>query len=298
MRPDADVVVASNPEFLREGSAVADFMDSERIVVGSRDARAVELLELLYRPLIQRESLYLATDPELSELIKFASNSFLAAKIAFINEMSRLCEKVGADVETVAYGMGLDRRIGPMFLKPGPGYGGSCFPKDAQAVVNAARDVGSPLSIIETVLASNRWHKHAMVTKVREALGGLDGKRIGVLGLAFKANTDDMREAPSITIVSELTKGGAEIVAYDPQAMDNARAALNGIGYAASALDVADGADAVVILTEWPEFSGIDLAELAGRMRAPLLIDLRNVIDPGEAREAGLTIMSLGRPKA
>ncbi len=295
-RADADIAVASNPEFLREGAAVRDFLEAERIVVGTRDRRALELLKKAYAPLVENGSAFVATAPETSELVKHASNAFLSTKIAFINELARLCENVGADVEMVAHGMGLDRRIGPDFLKPGPGYGGSCFPKDAQALANAARDAGSPLSIVETVLASNNWHKHAMVTKIADVVGGLEGKRIGVLGIAFKSGTDDVREAPALTIVDELVKGGAHVIAYDPQAMDNAKSALNGIGYAEDALGVAEQADAVVILTEWPEFAGLDFSQMRARMRRPALIDLRNIIKPDVAHAAGLVLYPLGKP--
>lgn len=298
-RPVVDISVASNPEFLREGNAVGDFLDAERIVVGSRDQRAIALMESLYAPLISRGSKFVTTTPETSELVKHASNAFLSTKIAFINEMARLCEKVGADVEMVAHSMGLDARIGPDFLKPGPGYGGSCFPKDALALANAARDAGSPLSIVETVLSSNQWHKHAMVTKIGDVVGGLDGKRIGILGIAFKSGTDDVREAPALTIISELVKGGAEVTAYDPQAMENARPMLNGIGYAEDALGVATDADAVVILTEWPEFRDLDFAAMRSRMRRPQLIDLRNIVNPDAASAAGLLLYPLGKaPRA
>ncbi|MEJ8574506.1 UDP-glucose/GDP-mannose dehydrogenase family protein [Microbaculum marinum] len=294
-RQGIDVAVTSNPEFLREGNAVHDFLEAERIVVGSRDRRAADLMESLYRPLIDRGSVLMVTTPETSELVKHASNAFLSTKIAFINEMARLCEKVGADVEMVAHGMGLDARIGPRFLKPGPGYGGSCFPKDALALANAARDAGSPLSIVETVLSSNNWHKHAMVTKIADAVGGLDGRRIGVLGIAFKSGTDDVREAPALTIISELVKGGARVTAFDPQAMENARPLLNGIGYAEQAAEVAEGADAVVILTEWPEFRDLDFAAMRARMRRPVLIDLRNLVEPDRAEAAGLALHPLGK---
>lgn len=295
-KPGADVAVASNPEFLREGNAIGDFMDAERIVIGTREARALDALRETYEPLIRRGSAFVATSPETSELVKHASNAFLSTKIAFINEMARLCEKVGADVEMIAHGMGLDRRIGPDFLKPGPGYGGSCFPKDALALVNAARDAGSPLSIVETVLTSNQHHKHAMVTKIAEAVGGLEGKRIGVLGIAFKSGTDDVREAPALTIVAELVKGGAAVTAYDPKAIDNARPILNGIAYADTASGVADGADAIVVLTEWPEFAALDLRAIRERMRGRLLVDLRNVVAPDAARAAGLVLHPLGKP--
>ncbi len=295
-RAGVDIAVASNPEFLREGAAVKDFLEAERIVVGTRDKRALEALKAVYAPLIERDSILVSTTPETSELVKHASNAFLSTKIAFINEMARLCEKVGADVEMVAHGMGLDARIGPEFLRPGPGYGGSCFPKDALALVNAARDAGSPLSIVETVLTSNQWHKHAMVTKIGDVVGGLDGKRIGVLGIAFKSGTDDVREAPALTIIAELVKGGAIVTAYDPEAMDNARPLLNGISYADDALDVADQADAVVILTEWPEFRALDFAAMRARMRRPALIDLRNVVKPETAHAAGLVLYPLGKP--
>ncbi len=295
-RADADVAVASNPEFLREGAAVRDFLEADRIVVGTRDKRALEMLKAVYAPLIDNGSVFVSTTPETSELVKHASNAFLSTKIAFINELARLCEKVGADVEMVAHGMGLDARIGPEFLKPGPGYGGSCFPKDALALANAARDAGSPLSIVETVLASNQWHKHAMVTKIGDVVGGLDGKRIGVLGIAFKSGTDDVREAPALTIIAELVKGGAIVTAFDPKAMDNARPLLNGISYASDPLGVADQADAVVILTEWPEFGALDYAAIRARMRRPALIDLRNVVKPERAHAAGLVLYPLGKP--
>jgi UDPglucose 6-dehydrogenase len=298
--PAERFAVASNPEFLREGSAIKDFMEPDRIVVGSHSERARQLLEELYLPLTRKGHPLVATSTaETAELIKYAANAFLATKVTFINELARLCEAAGADIEELAVGVGLDDRIGPKFLTPGPGFGGSCFPKDLIALIKTANDFGSPVEIVETVIRANDRHKQLMVRKIRRELGGaVSGRRIGVLGLAFKANTDDMRNAPALTIVGQLISEGAEVRAYDPVAAGQAKELLPDLLLAETIEEAARGADAVVILTEWSAFRGIDWTKLAPTMRRPLLIDLRNVCEPKDVIRQGMEYVALGRPIA
>jgi UDPglucose 6-dehydrogenase len=288
--------VASNPEFLREGAAIADFKHPDRIVVGAEDEHAREVLREIYRPLFLNKAPILFTGRRTAELTKYAANAFLAVKISFINEIADLCEAVGADVQEVARGIGLDNRIGPKFLHPGPGYGGSCFPKDTLALLKTAEKAGVEQRIVSTVVDVNDRRKESMAGRVVEALGGsAEGKRVGVLGLAFKPNTDDMRDAASIPLVNALIQQGASVVAYDPAAMDHALPLMAGLEAAANADAVADGADALVIVTEWDEFRALDLGKIARRMRGKALVDLRNVYDPEEAHRAGLDYRGIGR---
>ncbi|QIL02292.1 UDP-glucose/GDP-mannose dehydrogenase family protein [Sphingomonas sinipercae] len=288
--------VASNPEFLREGAAIADFKHPDRIVVGADDEHAREVLREIYRPLFLNKAPILFTGRRTAELTKYAANAFLAMKISFINEIADLCEAVGADVQEVARGIGLDNRIGPKFLHPGPGYGGSCFPKDTLALLKTAEEAGVQQRIISTVVDVNDRRKAAMADRVAAALGGsVSGKKIGVLGLAFKQNTDDMRDAASIPLVNALLKAGAEVIAFDPAAMDHAAALMPGLALAKNAASVADGADALVVVTEWDEFRALDLDKLAKRMRGRALVDLRNVYDQAEAERAGLDYRGIGR---
>jgi len=289
--------VASNPEFLREGAAIADFKHPDRIVVGAEDEHAREVLREIYRPLFLNKAPILFTGRRTAELTKYAANAFLAVKISFINEIADLCEAVGADVQEVARGIGLDNRIGPKFLHPGPGYGGSCFPKDTLALLKTAEKAGVEQRIVSTVVDVNGKRKESMAVRVAEALGGTaQGKRVGVLGLAFKPNTDDMRDAPSIPLVNALLKQGASVIAFDPVAMDHALALMPGLELAASAEAVADEADALVIVTEWDEFRALDLGKIADRMRGTALVDLRNVYNPEDAHRAGLDYRGIGRP--
>jgi UDPglucose 6-dehydrogenase len=289
-------IVASNPEFLREGAAIADFKHPDRIVVGAEDEQAREVLREIYRPLFLNKAPILFTGRRTAELTKYAANAFLAVKISFINEIADLCEAVGADVQEVARGIGLDNRIGPKFLHPGPGYGGSCFPKDTLALLKTAEKAGVEQRIVSTVVDVNDRRKESMAGRVVQAMGGsAEGKRIGVLGLAFKPNTDDMRDAPSIPLVNALLQQGASVIGFDPAAMDHALPLMPGLERGESAESVAEGADALVIVTEWDEFRGLDLAELADRMRGKTLVDLRNVYDPVEARRAGLDYRGIGR---
>jgi UDPglucose 6-dehydrogenase len=290
------ISVASNPEFLREGAAIRDFKIPDRIVVGAEDERAREVLREIYRPLFLNQAPILFTGRRTAELIKYAANAFLATKISFINEIANLCEAVDADVQDVARGIGLDNRIGPKFLHAGPGYGGSCFPKDTLALLQTAELVGVEQQIISAVVKVNDERKAAMADRVARALGGsVAGKRIGLLGLAFKPNTDDMREAPSIPLAATLIERGASVIAFDPVAREQAETVLTGVDYAADAYSAADGADAVVIVTEWDEFRALDLETLASRMRGRTLVDLRNVWDPHEAERAGFTYFGVGR---
>jgi len=292
------ISVASNPEFLREGAAIRDFKIPDRIIVGAEDEQAREVLREIYRPLFLNQAPILFTGRRTAELTKYAANAFLATKISFINEIANLCEAVDADVQDVARGIGLDNRIGAKFLHAGPGYGGSCFPKDTVALLQTASQAGVEQQIVSTVVKVNDERKEAMAERVAQALGGsVDGKSIGVLGLAFKPNTDDMREAPSIALINGLIGRGAKVVAFDPVAQEQAEKALPLITYAPSAEAVADGADALVIVTEWDEFRALDLDELAGRMRGKVLVDLRNVWDPKEAERAGFTYVGVGRGK-
>jgi UDPglucose 6-dehydrogenase len=297
LRPDADFAVCSNPEFLREGSAIQDFTHPDRVLVGYDDPRAKDVMERVYKPLALRSAPVMFTSRESAELAKYAANAFLALKISFINEIADVCEAVGANVQEVASAIGADRRIGDKFLHPGPGYGGSCFPKDVSAIVRTAREHKTPLSIIEAVQRVNDERKIAMASRIQKAAGGsLAGKRVAVLGVTFKPNTDDMRDAPSLVVVPMLQERGAEVVAYDPQGERHGGALLPGITWARSALDAADGADVTVVLTEWNEFRALDLNELRRRMRGRVLVDTRNIYPLGDPKAAGLDYVSIGRP--
>ena len=298
VRPDLACAVASNPEFLREGSAIADFMRPDRVVIGVESEGAREVLRQLYRPLYLIETPIVFTNLEPAELTKYAANSFLAMKVAFINEMADLAEKAGADIHDIARGIGLDGRIGRKFLHPGPGFGGSCFPKDTLALVRIAQDAGAPSRLIETVVAVNEARKAGMAGRVIAACGGaVRGKTIAVLGLTFKPETDDMRDSPSLPIVSRLIGDGARVQAYDPQGMGQARPMLpDAVTYCETALAAAEGADALVVVTEWNEFRALDPARLAEIMRGRAVIDLRNIFDPDRLRAAGFTYHGIGRP--
>jgi UDPglucose 6-dehydrogenase len=294
--PNADVAVASNPEFLREGAAIRDFKHPDRIVVGTDDERARKAMGEVYRPLYLNQAPIMYTERRTAELIKYAANAFLATKITFINEIADLSEKVGADVQEVARGIGLDNRIGSKFLNAGPGFGGSCFPKDTRALVKTALDHDVPLRIVEAVLAVNDNRKRAMARKVAAAVGGnLRGKTVAVLGLTFKPETDDMREAPSIPLVTGLLDLGARVRAYDPIGMELAKHDLPGIAYAADPYDCAKGADALVIVTEWVQFRALDLARLKQEMAHPVIVDLRNIYRRDEMKALGFTYESVGR---
>jgi UDPglucose 6-dehydrogenase len=288
--------VASNPEFLREGAAIRDFKIPDRIVVGAEDEFAREVLREVYRPLFLNKAPILFTGRRTAELIKYAANAFLATKISFINEIADLCEAVGADVQEVSRGIGLDNRIGPKFLHAGPGYGGSCFPKDTLALLQTAEKEQVGMRIVNSVVEVNDARKAAMADRVREAIGGdLQGKRVGVLGLTFKPNTDDMRDAPSLALIKRLQEGGAEVVAFDPVGREQAEPMLPGVTFAEDAYSVAADADALVLVTEWDEFRALDLRRLAGTMRSKHLIDLRNVYDPADVERAGLSYRGIGR---
>ncbi|HEY8593024.1 MAG TPA: UDP-glucose/GDP-mannose dehydrogenase family protein [Sphingomicrobium sp.] len=292
-----DVSVASNPEFLREGAAIADFKHPDRIVVGANDQRAQDVLKEIYRPLFLNRAPILFTARRTAELTKYAANAFLAVKISFINEIADLCEAVDADVQDVARGIGLDNRIGPKFLHAGPGYGGSCFPKDTLALLQTADAAGVDQRIVRTTVEVNDDRKTGMVERVARAVGDLGGKRIAILGLAFKPNTDDMRDAPSIPLVNALIERGATVSAFDPVAREQAEKVFDGIEFAADAYEAAAGADALVIVTEWDEFRALDLDKIAASLRGKVLVDLRNVYDRDEASEAGLTYYGIGRGK-
>ena len=298
VRPDAEFNVVSNPEFLREGSAINDFMRPDRVVIGTRSERAQEVMRQLYRPLYLSETPILFTTRRTAELIKYAANAFLATKISFINEIGDLCEKVGTDVQDVAKGIGLDGRIGNKFLHAGPGYGGSCFPKDTLALVRTAQDAGSPLRLIETVADYNNQRKRSMADRIVAACNGsVDGKTIAVLGVAFKPNTDDMRDSPSLDIIPLLQKAGATVRAYDPEAMTEAKTLLENVEWRENAYDTMDNADAMVIVTEWNEFRALDLERVKSLLKTPVLVDLRNIYKPNEMAEAGFHYISIGRPK-
>ena len=296
VRPQADAVVVSNPEFLREGAGIRDFKHPDRIVVGTEDERAKEVMAELYRPLYLNAAPLLYTHRRTAELIKYAANAFLATKVTFINEIAELCEKVGADVQEVARGIGLDNRIGAKFLHAGPGFGGSCFPKDALALIKTGQDHEAPLRIVETIMAVNDQRKRAMGRKVAAALGGnLRGKTVAVLGLTFKPNTDDMREAPAIALITALRDMGAAVRAYDPAGMEQAKPLLPDIAYADSAYACAQGADALVIVTEWEQFRALDLARLKAIMARPVVVDLRNVYRPEDMAKHGFVYQTVGR---
>ncbi|HEY7549959.1 MAG TPA: UDP-glucose/GDP-mannose dehydrogenase family protein [Hyphomicrobiaceae bacterium] len=298
IRPDADLSVVSNPEFLREGAAIQDFMQPDRVVVGTDDARAREVMNELYRPLADQGTPILLTARRGAELIKYAANAFLATKITFINEIADLCEQADADVEEVAHGIGLDHRIGPKFLSAGPGYGGSCFPKDLLALLKAGLDFGVPIRSIETIISINDQRKRAMARKVIAACGGsIRGRTIAVLGLTFKAETDDMRESPAVSIITALQDAGARVRAYDPQGMTQARSMLNGVEFAHDPYACAEGADALVVMTEWSEFRRLDLCRIKSLLKRPILVDLRNIYRPEAMAGHGFTYVSVGRPK-
>jgi len=295
-RPDADFAVVSNPEFLREGAAIEDFKRPDRIVVGAEDERAQAVMREIYRPLNLNETPILFTGRRTSELIKYAANAFLAMKITFINEMADLCEKVGADVQQVARGIGLDNRIGSKFLHAGPGYGGSCFPKDTLALVRTAVDAGSPVRLIETTVEVNDARKKAMAARVSEALeGDLTGKTVALLGLTFKPNTDDMRDAPSLDVAPALIAMGATVQAFDPEGMGEAAHLLPGVVFKDGPYDAVEGADVVVILTEWDQFRALDLDRIKLLLRQPVMVDLRNVYRPEDMRARGFRYASIGR---
>ncbi|MGY9003634.1 MAG: UDP-glucose dehydrogenase family protein [Rhodospirillales bacterium] len=297
-RPDAEFDVASNPEFLREGSAIEDFMRPDRVVIGTDSEAAQEVMRKLYRPLFLIETPILFTSRQTAELIKYAANTFLATKITFINEVADLCEKVGADVQDVAKGIGLDGRIGSKFLHAGPGYGGSCFPKDTLALVRTAQTVESPLRIVEAVVDINNKRKKQMANRIVEACGGsVDGKTIGILGLAFKPNTDDMRDAPSLDIIAALQKAGAVIRAYDPESMDEAKTMMKDVVWCGSAYEAMDGVDALSIVTEWNEFRALNLDRVKSLLKTPILVDLRNIYDAAEMNAAGFKYSCIGRPQ-
>ena len=299
VNPPHPVEIASNPEFLREGSAINDFTHPDRVVVGVNSQMAREVMREIYRPLFLRETPIFFTGWESAELIKYAANSFLAVKIGFINEIADLCEKVGGDVKDVAKGIGMDKRIGDKFLNPGPGYGGSCFPKDTLALLKTAEDYEAPVSIVNATVDANNKRKHAMVDRVVKACGGdVSGKTIGILGLTFKPNTDDMRDAPSLEIIPALQKLGAKIRAYDPEGRHQAEPMLPGVEFAdgvEGAYDAVEGASAVVLITEWNEFRALDLRRIKSKLAAPVFVDLRNVYRPDEMRELGFSYSSIGR---
>ncbi len=295
VRPDAQFAVVSNPEFLREGAAIEDFKRPDRVVVGTDDERAKAVMNELYRPLFLNETPIVFTGRRTSELIKYAANAFLAMKITFINEMADLCEAVGADVQQVARGIGLDKRIGGKFLNAGPGYGGSCFPKDTLALVRTASDAGAPVKLIEATVAVNDARKKAMASKVAKAVDGdLTGKTVGVLGLTFKPNTDDMRDAPSLDIIPALQAMGATIQAFDPEGHE-ARQMLKDVDFKANAYEAVEGADAVVIITEWDQFRALDLDRMKLLMKSPTVIDLRNIYRPEDMKSRGFRYSSVGR---
>ncbi len=295
--PSAKFAVVSNPEFLREGAAINDFKRPDRVVVGTDSEDAREVMRNLYRPLFLNETPMLFTERRTSELIKYAANAFLAVKITFINEMADLCEKVGANVQDVSRGIGLDNRIGKKFLHAGPGYGGSCFPKDTLALTKTANDSGSPVRIVDTVVEVNDARKKAMAHRIIKAMGGsVKGKTIGVLGLAFKPNTDDMRDAPSLDIIPALQAAGARIKAYDPESMHEAGKLLTEVEFTEGPFQALEGADAMVLITEWDQFRALDLDRVQKLLKSPVVVDLRNVYQPSDMAKRGFTYVSIGRP--
>jgi UDPglucose 6-dehydrogenase len=295
--PNAKFAVVSNPEFLREGAAIGDFKRPDRVVVGTDSEEAREVMRELYRPLFLNETPMLFTSRRTSELIKYAANAFLAVKITFINEMADLCEKVGANVQDVSKGIGLDNRIGKKFLHAGPGYGGSCFPKDTLALTKTANDHGSPVRIVDTVVEVNDARKKAMAMRVINAMGGsVKGKTIGVLGLAFKPNTDDMRDAPSLDIIPALQAAGARVKAYDPESMHEASKMLTEVDFCDGPYHAIDGADAMVLITEWDQFRAMDFERVKKLLKTPTVVDLRNVYQPSDMKRRGFNYVSVGRP--
>jgi len=297
LKKGINIDIVSNPEFLREGSAIEDFMRPDRVVIGADTTRALAIMKDIYRSLYLIETPFIFTNLESAELIKYASNAFLATKISFINEVANICEKVGADVHQVAKAMGLDKRIGSKFLHPGPGFGGSCFPKDTHAFAYLGKKVGSPVSIVESVIKVNQNQRRVMVEKIEKAVGSLEGKMIGILGLAFKPNTSDVRESPAIDIIQALLQKGAKVKAYDPEGMDEFKKAVNSINltYGMDAYSVVKGVDGLVILTEWNEFRNLDLKEVKKLMAQPLIVDLRNIYEPEGMSELGYQYIGVGR---
>ncbi len=294
--PHSGATVVSNPEFLREGAAIEDFKRPDRVVVGTENEAAIQVMRDIYRPLSLNSAPILFTGRRTAELIKYAANAFLAVKITFINEIADLCEQVGADVQEVSRGIGMDNRIGSKFLHAGPGYGGSCFPKDTLALLQTADDAETPLRIVEATVKVNEARKRAMGRKVIKAMGGdARGKTVAVLGLTFKPNTDDMRDAPSLSVIQALQDAGATVKAYDPEGFEQARPMLKDVEFSANPYAAAEGADALVIVTEWDEFRALDLGRMAKTLRTPLLVDLRNIYPPAEAAKAGLTLVNVGR---
>jgi UDPglucose 6-dehydrogenase len=287
--------VASNPEFLREGAAIDDFMRPDRVVIGSNEERAIDVMKELYRPLYLIETPIVITSLEAAELIKYAANAFLATKITFINEVANLCDAIGCDVHDVARGMGMDNRIGRKFLHPGPGYGGSCFPKDTRALTTVADQFGVETRIVDAVIEANERQRDAMIPKIEKLVGELKGKKIGVLGLSFKPETDDMRESPAIEIVHKMIELGATVRAFDPVAMDEAKHYVNGIEYATDEYDAINGADALVIITEWNQFRALDMEKVKQLLKAPKIADLRNIYEPSDMRELGFEYVGVGR---
>ena len=292
---ETDFGVASNPEFLREGAAIEDFMRPDRVVIGSNEERAIEVMKDLYRPLYLIETPVVITSLEAAELIKYAANAFLATKITFINEIANLCDAIGCDVHDVARGIGMDNRIGRKFLHPGPGYGGSCFPKDTRALTTVADKFGVETRIVDAVIEANERQREAMIPKIEKLMGSLTGKTIGVLGLSFKPETDDMRESPAIEIINGLVARGARIKAFDPVAMSEARHFLPDIDYAVDEYDAINGADALVIVTEWNQFRALDMEKVRGLLKSPKIADLRNIYEPEDMREMGFEYVGVGR---
>lgn len=292
---DTEFGVASNPEFLREGAAIEDFMRPDRVVIGSNENRAIEVMKDLYRPLFLIETPIVITSLEAAELIKYAANAFLATKITFINEVANLCDAIGCDVHDVARGMGMDNRIGRKFLHPGPGYGGSCFPKDTRALTTVADQFGVETRIVDAVIEANERQRDAMIPKIEKLVGDLAGKRVGMLGLSFKPETDDMRESPAIDIIKSIVAKGGTVRAFDPVAMEESKHFVTGIEYATDEYDAIDGADVMVIVTEWNQFRALDMERVKRLLKAPKIADLRNVYEPGDMRELGFEYVGVGR---
>jgi UDPglucose 6-dehydrogenase len=295
LKTKTDFGVASNPEFLREGAAIDDFMRPDRVVVGSNEPEAIEIMKELYRPLYLIETPFVITSLEAAELIKYAANAFLATKITFINEIANLCDAIGCDVHDVAKGMGMDNRIGRKFLHPGPGYGGSCFPKDTRAFTNVGDLYNVETLVVDAVIKANDRQRQIMISKIEKLVGDLKGKRIAVLGLSFKPKTDDMRESPAIEIISEIQKRGAKVKAFDPVAMNEAKHSLPDIEYASDEYDAIKGADALVIITEWNQFRALDMQKVKSLLNSPKIVDLRNVYKPDDMRELGFEYVGVGR---
>ena len=295
-RAKSNFDIVSNPEFLREGAAIEDFMRPNRVVIGASSQQAVAILKDLYNPLYLIETPFVITNIETAELIKHASNSFLAAKISFINEIANLCEKVGADVNVVAKGMGLDRRIGPKFLHAGPGFGGSCFPKDTKALIRLAEEHDTELSVVRAAISANEKQKGIMFNRIRQSLSPLKSKVVAILGVSFKPNTDDLREAPSLHLIENLLREKARVRVYDPAAMDNAKTLFPQVAYCKDPYEAAKGADALVIVTEWNQFRNLDLERMKGLLRKPFFFDLRNIYEPEKVKKLGFTYFCVGRP--